>query len=242
MSLTYFISDLHLGEDFPEITACFETFMREQAPEADALYVLGDLFEVWIGDDNQTPFNQHIAAIFKSLSASTPIFFIHGNRDFAIGERFARQAGFTILAEQTVIDLYGEPTLLLHGDELCTDDIEYQKFRRRARTRWWQTLMGALPLALRRHLASRGRKKSTANKQRLAADIMDVAPDAVIETFTKHNVHTMIHGHTHRPAVHELDVNGQSARRIVLGDWYEQGSVLVATPNGLDLHSLNFQS
>jgi UDP-2,3-diacylglucosamine hydrolase len=240
MAFTYFISDLHLGEDFPEITACFETFMRDKAPHADALYVLGDLFELWLGDDNVTPFNTHIASVFKRLSDTTPVYFIHGNRDFAIGQEYADKAGFTILDEQTVIDLYGTPTLLLHGDEMCTQDIEYQKFRARARTKWWQGIMGALPLPLRRYLANRGRNKSKNNKMRLADSIMDVTPEAVLETFEKHKVQVMIHGHTHRPAVHQLTANGNDAKRIVLGDWYEQGSVLTATPDKLDLESLAF--
>ena len=242
MAITYFISDLHLGEDFPEITACFEQFMRDKAPDADAVYVLGDLFEVWIGDDNVTLFNSHIAQIFKQTSARVPIFYIHGNRDFAIGRAFADKAGFTILDEQTVIDLYGKPTLLLHGDELCTRDIEYQKFRKRSRTVWWKTMVGLLPLPLRRYLANRGRKRSMNNKQRLAENIMDVTPEDVVSTLTKHNVDTMIHGHTHRPAVHKLMVNNKPATRIVLGDWYEQGSILVATPDKLELKTQQFNS
>lgn len=240
MAVTYFISDLHLGEDFPEITACFETFMRETAPTADALYVLGDLFELWIGDDNVTLFNSHIARIFKQTSLKVPIFFIHGNRDFAIGKSFANKAGFTILNEQTVIDLYGTPTLLLHGDELCTRDVEYQKFRKRARTNWWKTIMGSLPLPLRRYLANRGRKRSMNNKQRLAENIMDVTSEEVVSALEKHDVQTMIHGHTHRPAVHKLMANNKPATRIVLGDWYEQGSILYVTPNELTLKSLRF--
>ena len=240
MAFTYFISDLHLGEDFPEITACFETFMREQAPQAEALYVLGDLFELWLGDDNVTPFNTHIAAIFKHLAQTTPVYFIHGNRDFAIGQTYADKAGLTLLDEQTVIDLYGVPTLLLHGDEMCTRDIEYMKFRARARTKWWQGIMGSIPLPLRKYLANRGRKKSKNNKMRLAENIMDVTPEAVVETLEKHQVQVMIHGHTHRPDMHQLEANGQPAKRIVLGDWYQQGSVLVASKEGLKLQSLAF--
>lgn len=240
MAVTYFISDLHLGEDFPEITACFESFMRETAPKADALYVLGDLFELWLGDDNVTLFNSHIARIFKQTSRHVPIYFIHGNRDFAIGKAFAEKAGFTILDEQTVIDLYGTPTLLLHGDELCTRDIEYQKFRKKARSKWWKTLMGSLPLPLRRYLANRGRKLSKNNKQRLAANIMDVTPDEVVLALEKHNVQTMIHGHTHRPNIHNLQANNKPAKRIVLGDWYDQGSILFVTPNDLALKTLQF--
>jgi UDP-2,3-diacylglucosamine hydrolase len=241
MSKTYFISDLHLGEDFPEITACFEQFMREVAPTADALYVLGDLFEVWIGDDNVTAFNEHIAQLFKRASQEIPIYFIHGNRDFAIGKAFANKAGFTILDEQTVIDLYGTPTLLLHGDELCTKDVEYQKFRKRARTWWWKGFMGALPLKIRKRIAAEGREKSKNNKQRLASSIMDVTPEEVVAVFEKHGVQNMIHGHTHRPDTHHLTANQKPATRIVLGDWYEQGSVLEVTADKKELKRLKFQ-
>ena len=240
MSVTYFISDLHLGEEFPAITRCFEAFMRDKAPHAEALYVLGDLFEVWYGDDNNSPFNQHIATIFKQVAKHTPVYFIHGNRDFIIGQRYADKAGFTILDEQTVIDLYGTPTLLLHGDELCTDDVAYMKFRRKSRSWWWQTIVKSLPLSLRRYLATRGRKNSESNKMLLAADIMDVTPQAVVEALEKHQVQRMIHGHTHRPDVHQLEANGKPATRIVLGDWYEQGSVLVATSESLTLENMQF--
>ncbi|MBT0587402.1 UDP-2,3-diacylglucosamine diphosphatase [Alteromonas oceanisediminis] len=239
--VTYIISDLHLGEDFPEITQCFATFMRDTAPQADALYVLGDLFEVWFGDDNVTEFNTYIAQLFQQLSASVPVYFIHGNRDFAVGETYARKAGFTILDEQTVVDFYGTQAVLLHGDELCTADVEYQKFRQRARTRWWKTVMGALPLSFRRYLAQRGRKRSKENKKHLAADIMDVTPSEVVKTLEKHNVQVMIHGHTHRPNVHSLTANGEPATRIVLGDWYDHGSVLAITPNAMTLETRSFK-
>ena len=237
-----FISDLHLSDAAPEITTCFERFLELHTQNIDELYILGDFFEVWIGDDNVTEFNTRIAHLFKQLSQTVPIYFIHGNRDFAIGNQFAKKAGFTILPEQTVIDLYGTPTLLLHGDELCTQDEEYQKFRKRARTRWWQFMMGSLPLRFRRYLANRGRKRSTQNKMRLAADIMDVTQSAVESTLIQHNVDVMIHGHTHRPNVHEFTVAGKQATRIVLGDWYEQGSMLVATPDKITLETLSFKS
>ncbi|MEG3768919.1 UDP-2,3-diacylglucosamine diphosphatase, partial [Alteromonas sp. 14N.309.X.WAT.G.H12] len=145
MPFTYFIADLHLSEDRTDITQCLLSFLEHEAPQADALYVLGDLFEVWIGDDNVTPFNTTIANAFKAVSRTTPVYFIHGNRDFAIRDGWAKKAGMTILPEQTVVDLYGKPTLLTHGDELCTRDVNYQKFRKKSRGWWWPRLMLALP-------------------------------------------------------------------------------------------------
>ncbi len=240
MSFTYFISDLHLSEDYPDITKCLMEFLTSEAPEADALYILGDLFDVWIGDDNVTPFNERIAAAFSQLSKTTPIYFIHGNRDFAIRERWTNKAGITLLPEQTIIDLYGEKTLLTHGDELCTLDVEYQKFRRKSRGWWWPKLMLALPLWLRRKIAEDGRKKSQRKQQKLTSDIMDVTPQEVIAVMEKHSVQRLIHGHTHRPNIHTLEVNNRPATRIVLGDWYEQGSILKVSPNAVELETREF--
>jgi UDP-2,3-diacylglucosamine hydrolase len=203
--------------------------------------VLGDLFEVWIGDDDQNAFTQSIAKAFKTLSESdVPIFFIHGNRDFLIRQRFASQAGFKILPEQTVVDLYGTPTLILHGDELCTQDIEYQAFRKKARSWWWPNIMLLLPLSTRKKLAAKGRAKSKKAQAQLTAEIMDVTPNEVVLTMQNHGVNRMIHGHTHRPAIHNLIVNQQPAERIVLGDWYEQGSILRVSKQHTDLTSVDF--
>lgn len=238
---TFFISDLHLSADRPDITECLLHFLEHEAPHAEALYVLGDLFEVWLGDDDITEFSETIAYAFKSLSVSTPIYFIHGNRDFALKKKYAKRAGFTILDEQTVIDLYGKPTLLLHGDELCTRDIEYMKFRKKARSWWWPRLMLSLPLSIRRKIANKGRNVSKANKAQLASEIMDVTPEEVVKTLEQHNVQYMIHGHTHRPAIHLLEANNQEASRVVLGDWYTQGSVLRVSKTGVELETRKFK-
>ena len=218
MPFTYFIADLHLSAERSDISQCLFQFLEHDARQADALYVLGDLFEAWIGAD-----------------AGVSIFFIHGNRDFLIRERFAKQAGFTLLPEQVVIDLYGTPTLITHGDELCTQDVAYQKFRKKARGWWWPRLVLRLPLSTRRKIAENGRATSKENQKQLTTDIMDVTPQEVIDTMSRFNVTRLIHGHTHRPAIHDLTVNGQPAQRIVLGDWYDQGSILTVTKYNVSL-------
>tara|TARA_R110000744_G_scaffold118205_1_gene220792 strand:- start:6330 stop:7070 length:741 start_codon:yes stop_codon:yes gene_type:complete len=236
MSFTYFIADLHLSAEREDISHCLFQFLEHDARQADALYVLGDLFEAWIGDDNQTPFNQQVASAFKQVADSgVDVFFIHGNRDFLIRERFAKQAGLTLLPEQVVIDLYGTPTLITHGDELCTKDVAYQKFRKKARGWWWPRLVLCLPLKTRQKIAENGRATSKENQKQLTTDIMDVTPQEVIDTMSRFNVTRLIHGHTHRPAIHALTVNGQPAQRIVLGDWYDQGSILTVTKDSLSL-------
>jgi UDP-2,3-diacylglucosamine hydrolase len=239
-AFTYFISDLHLSADRDDINQCLFTFLSEQVPQADALYVLGDLFEVWIGDDDINNFTLSIAKAFKALRQSgVPVYFIHGNRDFLIRERFAKQAGFKILPEQVVIDLYGEPTLIMHGDELCTKDIEYQNFRKKARSWWWPRIMLSLPLSMRRKLAKKGRETSKKKQTHLTAEIMDVTPEEVITYMQNFAVKKLIHGHTHRPAIHPLEISGQPAQRIVLGDWYDQGSILRVSKEHTSLSSLN---
>lgn len=248
-AFTYFISDLHLSAERKDITDCLMTFLREDAPKADALYVLGDLFEVWIGDDDVNPFTKLIAQAFHNLSLTTPVYFIHGNRDFALKDKYATLSGMTLLPEQTVIDLYNTPTLLLHGDELCTRDVEYMRFRKKSRSWWWQTLMLSLPLTWRQKIANKGRNVSAQNKQQLAMDIMDVTPKEVIATFERHQVCRMIHGHTHRPDIHihpiklKHTTSGKKtdATRIVLGDWYTQGSVLKVDAQGFELQKRSFK-
>ncbi|GAC18360.1 UDP-2,3-diacylglucosamine diphosphatase [Paraglaciecola arctica] len=241
LPFTYFISDLHLSADRDDINQCLYAFLREQAPQADALYVLGDLFEVWIGDDDKNSFTLNIAKAFNVLKQSgVPVYFIHGNRDFLIRQRFAKQAGFEILPEQVVIDLYGEPTLIMHGDELCTKDIDYQAFRKKARSWWWPRIMLSLPLSIRRKLAIKGRATSKQKQSKLRQEIMDVSPEEVTSYMQKFAVKRLIHGHTHRPAIHKLVINDQSAQRIVLGDWYEQGSVLKVSKDSIDLTSMKF--
>jgi UDP-2,3-diacylglucosamine hydrolase len=240
-SFTYFISDLHLSADRDDINQCLFEFLRNQAPHADALYVLGDLFEVWIGDDDKNSFTLSIAKAFSILRQSgVPIYFIHGNRDFLIRQRFAKQAGFKILPEQVVIDLYGEPTLIMHGDELCTKDIEYQIFRKKARSWWWPRIMLSLPLSKRKKIATKGRATSKQKQSKLNADIMDVTSEEVVTCMEKFAVKKLIHGHTHRPAIHALEIDGQPAQRIVLGDWYEQGSILKVSIKDTELITQKF--
>ena len=240
MSFTYFIADLHLSDNRPDITECLLHFLENDAIHADALYVLGDLFEVWIGDDDVTPFNTRIANAFKALSKHCPVYFMHGNRDFAIRDGWLNKAGMTLLKEQTVIDLYGTPTLLTHGDELCTRDVVYQKFRKKSRGWWWPRLMLALPLWYRRRVAENGRAESKANQQNMKPEIMDVTQEEVIKVMEKMGVQRLIHGHTHRPNIHSLCVNGKPATRIVLGDWYDQGSVLQVSESDISLQNRNF--
>jgi UDP-2,3-diacylglucosamine hydrolase len=224
---TLFISDLHLDESRPEIVDLFERFLGGQARGAKALYILGDLFESWIGDDDDSALAQRVARALHALSESgVPVYFMRGNRDFALGETFARKAGMTILDDPTIIDLYGEPALLMHGDTLCIDDVDYQKFRRIMHNRWFQRVALALPLSLRRRIAGRLRGQSQKHVARKAEAIMDVNQSAVESAMRTHGVRLLIHGHTHRPATHNFDVDGRNAERIVLGDWYDQSSIL----------------
>ncbi|WP_209327057.1 UDP-2,3-diacylglucosamine diphosphatase [Pseudoalteromonas sp. PA2MD11] len=232
MNQSYFIADLHLTENRPDITAAFFDFLDSKIinDDVDALYILGDFFEVWVGDDYQTDLSKSVAARLSQVSESgTEVFFIHGNRDFIMREGYAKSASMTLLPEQVVIDLYGTPTVILHGDEMCTQDIEYQKFRKKSRGWWWPKLMLAMPLWYRKKIARNAREKSKQSQAGKALEILDVTEDAVLAMFEKHQVANMIHGHTHRPNVHHYNINGKTLTRTVLGDWYEQGSYLRAT-------------
>lgn len=242
MHNTLFISDLHLSEERPDISSAFFSFLDDHiTTDTDALYILGDFFEVWVGDDYHTPLTAKVAAKLFALSQSgIPIFFVHGNRDFLIGQRYAEQCGMTLLPEQSVIDLYGEKTVVLHGDEMCTDDLEYQKFRKKSRGWWWPKLMLSLPLWYRQSVAKKARAKSKLSQQGKKMAILDVTQQAVNEMFKQFNVKTMIHGHTHRPDVHKWTNKNQVYTRIVLGDWYEQGSYLIVTNESKQLVSTPF--
>jgi UDP-2,3-diacylglucosamine hydrolase len=203
------------------------------------LYILGDLFEAWIGDDNDDPHDVRvIAALRATVQRGIPVWIMHGNRDFLLGERFASATGCTLLADPARIELGDEPTLLTHGDILCTDDHEYQQFRTMVRNPEWQRQFLAKPLAERRAIAAGLRETSRQRTGEKAAEIMDVNPQAVLDTLRTHGVRRLIHGHTHRPAVHELELDGRPAQRIVLGDWYAQGSVLYVEDGVLRLESL----
>lgn len=228
---TLFISDLHLEESRPDITEAFLGFLDGTASGVDQLYILGDFFEAWIGDDERTPLQEQIAAALRKLRDSgTDIFLMHGNRDFLIGEDFCKRAGASLLDDPTVIDLHGTPTLLMHGDSLCTADVEYQKFRANMRNPQWQQMILQRPLEDRQQMARQLREISMAKNQGKEEFIMDVTPEEVIKDMEAHGVQRMIHGHTHRPAVHELSANGLPAKRIVLGDWDKNVWWLEAEP------------
>jgi len=233
---TLFIADLHLQTEEPAITAGFLRFLQGEARSADALYILGDLFEAWIGDDDPNPLHREIAAAIKALvDSGVPCFFIHGNRDFLLGKRFARESGMTLLPEEQVLDLYGRKVLIMHGDTLCTDDTGYLAFRAKVHTPWIQTLFLALPLFIRNRIAAKMRAGSKAANSSKSLSIMDVNPQAVIEVMEKHRVQWLIHGHTHRPDVHTLSANGEPAHRVVLGAWHTEGSMVKVTPDGIEL-------
>ncbi|WBG62740.1 UDP-2,3-diacylglucosamine diphosphatase [Pseudomonas citronellolis] len=229
-----FISDLHLEAERPDITRAFLHFLRSRARQAEALYILGDFFEAWIGDDGMDEFQHSIARALRELADSgTRIYLMHGNRDFLIGKAFCREAGCTLLRDPSVIRLNGEKVLLMHGDSLCTLDVGYMKLRRWLRNPVSLFVLRNLPLSRRHQLARKLRKESRAQTRMKASEIVDVTPDEVLKVMRQHGVRTLIHGHTHRPAVHELQLDGQPARRIVLGDWDRQGWALQADANGL---------
>ncbi|WP_320150290.1 UDP-2,3-diacylglucosamine diphosphatase [uncultured Tolumonas sp.] len=216
-----FIADLHLSEARPDLTNAFIHFLATKATQADELYILGDLFEFWIGDDEQSPLQQQITHALKTLSEQgCRLFYSHGNRDFMIGKRFARECGMTLLPPIYPCEMAGERTLLLHGDQLCTDDEAYQRFRRITSWPWLQWVFLHLPLSRRVKIAQQIRQGSHKGKQQKSRSIMDVTPGSVNDCFEQHQATLMIHGHTHRPMIHELSLNnGQKVRRIVLGDW-----------------------
>jgi UDP-2,3-diacylglucosamine hydrolase len=222
-----FVSDLHLDDVRPHIVAQFERFCADEARDADALYVLGDLFEAYVGDDDDAPLNARIAKALRSVAdAGVPVHYIAGNRDFLLGEDYARRCGMAMLEDGAVIDLYGTPTLVLHGDVLCTDDAAYLAFRRQVRDPAWQAAFLARPLVERRAFAAQARDASRAHTAQTDMAIMDVNQDAVDTALRRAGVTRMVHGHTHRPAIHDFELDGKPAQRIVLGDWYQQGSVL----------------
>jgi UDP-2,3-diacylglucosamine hydrolase len=210
--------------------------LRDEAVNADALYILGDLFEFWLGDDVPSKCSVEVAAALNELAdKGVPCYFMHGNRDFLLQEDYAKLAGMTLLPQEHVADLYGEKVLLMHGDSLCTDDIPYQQFRTLVRNPAWQRDFLARSPQERLQIALQARDASVDHKDSVQMDIMDVNLDEVIAAFARHGVHRMIHGHTHRPATHDLEVDGHSAQRIVLGDWYTQSSVLRVQPGSYEL-------
>ena len=223
-----FISDLHLCASRPAITEAFLKFLKTQAKQAEKLFILGDLFEYWAGDDDLNhPDHQNIIQALKAVSQNTAIYFIHGNRDFLIGHAFAEASGATILADPSALNLYGHSVLLSHGDALCTDDVEYQAFKKLVRSQDWQTKFLGQPLSQRKAQIEELRKKSEEEKSGKPYKIMDINTEALSQLLKAFNYPAIfIHGHTHRPNVHKLHLEGKHCTRIVLGDWYEQGSCL----------------
>ncbi|QPG26291.1 MULTISPECIES: UDP-2,3-diacylglucosamine diphosphatase [Pantoea] len=238
MSRTLFIADLHLCQEEPAITAGFLHFLQREAPHCDALYILGDLFEAWIGDDDPNPLHQQIARALRALPV--PVYFIHGNRDFLIGRRFARASGMTLLPEEQVLTLYGHRLLIMHGDTLCTDDAGYLRFRAKVHNPWIQRLFLALPLWIRKRIAARMRADSKQANQHKSQTIMDVNQDAVAAAMLRQQVPLLIHGHTHRPAIHTLSLKGETAQRAVLGAWHSRGSMIQLDASGIQLIHFDF--
>lgn len=229
-----FASDLHLCPTRPVLTGLFCDFLREVVPGHDALYLLGDVFEYWAGDDDLAdPFNAHICAAIKATGVQTYV--LPGNRDFLFGEAFSQATEAQLLPDEVVHHIAGTPTLLLHGDTLCTDDVNYQTFRREVRSPDWRNAFLSKPLAERKALIEQLRRQSEAQKQSKAMTIMDVNPEAVAAAFRRHGVSQMIHGHTHRLATHTHPVDGRDCTRHVLGDWHESndgGNYLCCAPEG----------
>lgn len=237
---TLFISDLHLSGERENITELFIDFIEQRASKADALYILGDLFEVWPGDDMIQPdYKDSIAAMKQLADNGIPLFVMQGNRDFLMAEQFEKVSGAILIEDPTVIDLYGTPTLLMHGDTLCTDDVEYQKFRVMVRDPRWKADFFSKPKEERLAMTTKYRKISKEETAKKTMNIMDVNQQFVEQTMLSKNIDQLIHGHTHRPAIHDFIVNNQNMKRIVLGDWFEQGSVLVCNQEGCELESLS---
>lgn len=236
---TLFISDLHLEAERPDISKQFLHFLQTEASDAEELYILGDLFEAWVGDDDpNTHYFTIKRALRKVVDGGIPVYFMHGNRDFMIGERFAAETGATLLRDPHRVDLYGEKVLLSHGDYLCTDDVEYQQVRAMTRDPQWQAMMMSKSIEERVAFARQAREQSQARSATMTEEITDVNEDAVEEAIREHGVDILLHGHTHRPAVHPFHVDERPVHRIVLGDWYEQGSMVEWDADGPRLEEL----
>jgi UDP-2,3-diacylglucosamine hydrolase len=232
-SKTYFISDLHLEESRPNITQKFLSFLNQCDASVDALYILGDLFEVWIGDDEDSLFHREIKQALKIASnKGLPIYFMYGNRDFLIGKKFLRETGCTLLADEEKISLYGTSVLLMHGDTLCTRDEVYMKARKLGRNRLLQFLFLLTPLTLRKKYANKMRAKSKNHTQTISKEIMDVTQVEVKNVMRKHKVNLLIHGHTHLPNTHYFLIDGAHSERIVLSAWHEGGHAVAWKESG----------
>ena len=225
---TLFVSDVHLNSARANIVRAFIAFLDQKARHADALYILGDLFDEWLGDDDDKAPHAEVSDALAALTASgLPVSVVQGNHDFLLGKKFARRSGCKLLGDDTVIDVYGTSTLIMHGDTLCTRDVDYLAFRKMARNPIMQKMFLAMPLKVRAQQAAKIRHESSADTALKSEAIMDVTPEAVDKVMEKYEVRHLIHGHTHRPAIHDFQLGDGEATRIVLGDWYEQDSVLI---------------
>ncbi len=237
---TLFIADLHLDDARPAITELFERYLAsDEARAASAVYILGDLVEAWIGDDDDAELPARIAHATRALRDNgVPVYFMVGNRDFLLGQAFAERAGMILLEDGTVHDIEGTPTLLMHGDVLCTDDVAYQAVRAQVRTEAWKQQILAMPLQARRAFAAKARSDSKSKTGSTDETIMDANQVAVEDSMRKAGVRRLVHGHTHRPAIHDFQLDGAPAQRIVLGDWYDHGSVLRIDGDAVELRGL----
>lgn len=233
---TLFISDLHLSPDQPELIRLATEFITQQTA-VDAFYILGDIFNTWLGDDLiPDEFSPFITALQNQRERGVKIYLMVGNRDFMLGDEFAQRVGGTLLTDPVVVDLYGQRALLMHGDSLCTDDVSYQRYRKVVRQRWLQKLFLTMPLSIRQRISDKIKAKSKQQKQYKQAQIMDVNPLAVRQTMQQYQVSLLIHGHTHRPAIHVIDTPSmRNAYRVVLGDWQPRPSYLEITEQTLRL-------
>jgi UDP-2,3-diacylglucosamine hydrolase len=236
---TLFISDLHIDASRPPIVRQFLSFLETEASGAEALYILGDLFESWVGDDAADDAQAAAIAGIRALTASgVPCFVMHGNRDFLLSLRFCRESGAELLGDPLIVTLYGERILVMHGDALCTDDRAYQRLRATVRDPDWQRRFLGLSVKSRRALAGAAREGSQAHTAAVGYSITDVNADSVATVLRSTGLSTLLHGHTHRPAIHAFELDGRPCTRIVLGDWYDQGSLLRWDQNGPELKSL----
>lgn len=230
---TIFISDLHLEENRPEISHILLRLLNNFDSSIDALYILGDLFEAWIGDDHDTPLHREIINALKSVTQKgVPVYFLYGNRDFLIGKKFLQETGCTLLSDEAKIQLYDTSVLIMHGDTLCTKDQDYIKARKKIRNGFLKKLFLLLPLKFRKKIANQLRQTSQRHTSSVSAEIMDVTQDEVERVMQKHDVTFLIHGHTHRPGIHQFSLRHLPATRIVLGAWHEQGNMLVWDASG----------
>ncbi len=243
MSHSIFVSDLHLCPTRPAINKVFFDFLRGPAAQAEALYILGDLFEFWAGDDDDDPFNASVLSALRELAdCGVALYLMHGNRDFLIGDRFTAACRAKLLPDPTLVNLYRKPTLLMHGDTLCTDDVKYQEFRAKVRNPEYQKQFLAQSVASRKQIIAGLRAENADEKQLKSEAIMDVTPSTVEAVLRKHGYPRLIHGHTHRPALHEHVVDGRKCERWVLADWYATGSYLQSDVRGCAAVSLQDSS